>query len=124
MVASSRRCLRNSGATERRSLTGIGTVVSNTLSNMRRGAVSSSIGHTYLNCPLGAGADALAVSKRFGMLLFGNDGGKGRGIAEVDAGIDVSSLEDDGVGVVRDAPMAGETISSVTEAGRGFRGGM
>ena len=58
------------------------------------------------------------------MLLFGNDGGKGRGIAEVDAGISVSNLEDDGVGVVRDAPMAGETISSVTEAGRGFRGGM
>ena len=58
------------------------------------------------------------------MLLFENDGGKGRGIAEFDAGIDVSNLEDDGVGVVRDAPMVGETISSVTEAGRGFRGGM
>ena len=91
---------------------------------MRRGAVSSSIGHTYLNCLLGAGADALAVSKRFGMLLFGNNGGKGRGIAEVDAGINVSNLEDDGMGVVQDALMAGETISSVTEAGRGFRGGM
>ena len=105
-------------------MTGIGTVVSNTLSNIRRGAVSSSIGHTYLNCPLGTGADALAVSKRFRMLLFGNDGGKGRGIVEVDAGIGMSNLEDDGVGVVQDAPMAGETISSVTEAGRGFRGSM
>ena len=58
------------------------------------------------------------------MLLFGNDGGKGRGIAEVDAGIGVSNLEDDGVGVVRDALMAGETISLVTKAGRGFRGSM
>ena len=124
VVASSRRCFRNSGATERRSLTGIGTVVSNTLSNIRWGAVSSSIGHTYLSCLLGAGADALAVSKRFGMLLFENDGGKGQGIAEVDAGIGMSILEDDGVGVVQDAPMAGETISSVTKAGRGFRGGM
>ena len=124
MVASLQRCLRNSGATERRSLTGIGTIVSNTLSNMQRGAVSSSIGHTYLNCPLGVGADALAVSMQFRMLLFGNDGGRDRGIAEADAGIGVSNLEDDGAGVVRDAPMVGEMVSSVTEAGRGFCGGM
>ena len=58
------------------------------------------------------------------MLLFGNDGGKGRGIAEVDASIGMSNLEDDGMGVVRDAPMVGKKISSVTEAGRGFHGGM
>jgi hypothetical protein len=70
VVACSWRCLRNSGAPERRSLTGIGTLVSNTLSNMRRGALSSSIGHTYLNCPLGAGADALAGSKRFRILFY------------------------------------------------------
>ena len=58
------------------------------------------------------------------MLLFGNDGGRGQGIAEADASISVSNLEDDSTGFVRDAPMAGETISSVTEAGQGFHGGM
>ena len=58
------------------------------------------------------------------MLLFGNDGDRGQGIAEANASIGVSNLEDDGMGFVRDAPMAGKTISSVTEAGRGFHGGM
>ena len=44
--------------------------------------------------------DALAVSTQFRMLLFGNEGGRGQGIAEAGASIGVSNLEDDGVGVV------------------------
>ena len=61
-VDKSLSCLQTSGATAMGSRTGTGTVVTRTQSKRRFGAVSSSRGNKYLNCPWGLKEEVLAES--------------------------------------------------------------
>ena len=61
-VDKSLSCLRTSGATAMSSQTGTSMVVARTQSKRRFGAVSSSRGNKYLNCPWGLKEEVLAES--------------------------------------------------------------
>ena len=94
------------------SRTGTGTVVARTRSKRRFGAVSSSRGNEYLNCPWGLKEEVLAESFRNGI--------------EIDGGVEEGGLFATGAGTFggvadldRMASIAGETTSSATDAARG-----
>ena len=100
-------CLQTLEATAMSSRTGTGTVVARTRSKRCFGAVSSSRGNKYLNCPWGLKEEVLAESFRNGI--------------EVDGGVEEGGLFATGAGTFggvadldRMASNAGETTSSAT----------
>ena len=104
------------------SQTGTGTVVPRTRSKRHFGAVLSSRGNKYLNCPWGLKEEVLAESFQNGI--------------EVDGGVEEGGLFATGAGTFggvtdldRMASIASETTSSATDTARGpgqpvFRAGI